>query len=687
MGYRLGVDVGGTFTDICLFNEESGGISVFKLPSTPDDPSKAIENGIDMILASNHVTAGDVTYLAHGTTVATNAAIERKGAKTAVITTKGFRDLLELGRQTRPSLYNLFCDKPEPLVSRRHRKEITERLMFNGSVLVDIDLNEVESVIEDLLLEGIEAVAVCFLHSYMNPSHEDAVKRLLHEKIPNVYVSTSSDVLQEFREYERFSTTVLNSYLGPIVGKYVTNFATRVWNLGIGVNPYINQSNSGVISIEVAKEKPVRTALSGPSAGVAGAVKVAGLTECRNIITFDMGGTSTDVCLVENLTPKVTTGKKIAGFPVQVPMTDVNAVGAGGGSIAWIDSGGMLKVGPHSAGASPGPAAYGWGGQEPTVTDANVILRRLNPKYILGGKLQIDYDAAVRVIENKICSTLGLNVTDAAKGIITLVNSNMVRAIRAVSVERGYDPRDFTLVSFGGAGALHAAAVARELGMSQIIIPESPGILCALGLLVSDLRMDYSKTRIVVGRDENNEIIHSEFLNLENRAGDWFAQEQIQTDKQHILRNVDMRYAGQNYELTISVDGDFATSADMVQALADFHAEHKKIYGYSNTDQDVEFVSYRVIALGEVSNVNLRVHPKNDLGIEAAVKEEREVYFDEVDQFVRVRVYDRRTLGPGDWIQGPSIVEQMDATTVIPPYSTAHVDDYGNIVIELMEVN
>lgn len=681
MGYKLGVDVGGTFTDLCLFNEDHKETLVLKIPSVPNDPSKAIIEGIKNILKLNHVESESVQYLVHGTTVGTNAAIERKGAKTALITTEGFRDLLELARQTRPSVYNLFKDKPEPLIKRSLRKEVAERLHFDGSVLQSINQEQVEEILKDLAKENITAVSVCFLHSYINPIHENAVKKMIRDFLPDVYVSISSEVLPEYREYERLMTTSLNSYLGPVVSNYVNNFAGNVEKIGIPVRPYINQSNSGVMSIEDAKENPIRTALSGPSAGVSGAAYIAMLAGFENIITFDMGGTSTDVSLIQNSTPRVATGKKVAGFPVQIPMTDVHAVGAGGGSIAWVDNGGILKVGPHSAGATPGPAAYNHGGTEPTVTDANVFLKRLNPRYILDGSMEINYQAAEDAIFEKLSKPLGLDMGDAAKGIIKIVNSNMVRAIRVVSVEQGYDPREFTLVAFGGAGALHAAYVAKELGIKKILIPDNPGILSALGLLVSDLRMDYVKTNRLLASIGNIPLVNKELGELTLQAKEWLQQENVPQNAQIIEQKIDMRYLGQNYELTIHVNNKLNDEKDLVALKNLFHKEHEKTYGYANENEQVEFINYRVVAKGKVSKINLRNHEVGGKDSIHAIIEKREVYFEEADAFILTNVYQRKKLAPNNTIVGPGIIEQMDSTIVIPPDCTAKIDKFRNIII------
>lgn len=682
MGYKLGVDVGGTFTDVCLFDEDKGETKILKLPSTPSDPSRAIIDGISNILKRNNAEPGSIKYLVHGTTVGTNAAIERKGAKTALLTTEGFRDLLELARQTRPSIYNLFKDKPEPLINRSLRKEISERLNFDGSVEVSIDREQLEKVINEIKAEDVEAVSVCFLHSYINPQHEKVVKEMLSELLPDTYVSISSEVLPEYREYERLTTTTLNSYLGPVVGRYVTKFADDVRKVGITVKPYINQSNSGVMSIETAKNNPIRTALSGPSAGVAGAAYIAKLAGFRNVITFDMGGTSTDVSLIQDSTPKVATNKLVAGFPVQVPMTDVHAVGAGGGSIAWVDNGGLIKVGPQSAGADPGPAAYGKGGINPTVTDANVLLKRLNPEYILGGTMKVDYQAAREAV-NKLSKELGLTVEEAARGVIKIVNSNMVRAIRVVSVEQGNDPREFTLVAFGGAGALHAAEVAEELGINTVLIPENPGILCALGLLVSDIRMDFVRTNRLMANVESLPAINEALEQLENEAEKWLDTENVSKELCSIEKKIDMRYLGQNYELAIPLEHELKTEADLNQIKKCFHREHEKTYGYANEKEEIEFINFRATATGTVSKID--IHPKQEGGPDASesIIDKREVYFEEAGGYVLTNIYERTKLKPNNIIEGPAIIEQLDSTIVIPPDWTAKIDTYKNIVLNV----
>ena len=455
--YRIGIDVGGTFTDVTLLNSETGKYYTYKLSSTLQDQSIAIANGAKETLDLYGVPVEEIEYFGHGTTVATNMIIERKGAKTALITTKGFRDLLEIGRQTRPSLYNTQEDKPETLVRRSLRTEIDERVMADGTVLRTAKKEEIVPLLKRLKEEGVESVAVCFLFSFLNSANEKIVEECIREVWPEVYCSVSSTILPEFREFERLSTTVINSYLGPRMKMYINNLKQRIKDIGVTVEPYITQSNGGVMSIGSTVQTPVQTALSGPSAGVMGAIYVARAAGYENIITYDMGGTSTDVSLVNRGIAEYTTKRKVCGLPSGVPMIDVHAVGAGGGSIAYIDNAGALKVGPESAGANPGPAAYGLGNEDPVVTDANLVLGRINPHYVLGGRLKINAELSKEAIRRKIAEPMGLSNEEAAQGIVSVVNSNMARAIRVITVEKGYNPSDFTMVAYGGAGPLHAA--------------------------------------------------------------------------------------------------------------------------------------------------------------------------------------------------------------------------------------
>ena len=685
MSYKLGVDVGGTFTDVCVFNQESREVMIHKLPSTPNDPSEAIGNGINQILAAHGISPGELIYLAHGTTVATNACLERKGCKTGLITTKGFRDLIELARQKRSSLYDTQIEKPIPIIYKNMRREVPERIASDGSIVTPIDTAEVERCVLELKESGAESYAVCFLHAYVNPEHEEIVEEIIQRVHPGAYVSLSSKVLPEFREYERMSTTALNSYIGPIVGKYTDLFKERIRLLGADIIPYINQSNGGLMSIETTFRNPIRTALSGPAAGVSGANHVAKSAGIANYITFDMGGTSTDVCLVQNNTPPIATSKDIAEFPVKVPMVDVNAVGAGGGSIAHIDNGGMLKVGPESAGALPGPVAYCRGGTLPTVTDANVVLHRLNPRYILGGKMKIDEEGARNAIQKHIAEPLGLDTLAAARGIIEIVNANMARAVRTVSVERGYDPRDFVMIAFGGAGALHAVAVADSLGIHRVLIPATPGILCAVGLLSSDIRTDYVRTHITDLNDDCCETLNQLYQQMEQEANEWLDTEHVEEKDKVLKRYADVRYYGQNFELSVEVpDGSFHPG--VIKSIRDsFHREHKREYGYCRENGLVQIVNYRLVAFGKVTAISFRELEEGGTDASHAVTEERDVFFEENNGYVPTKIYARSKLLAGNIVPGPAIVEQLDSTIVIPPNYSGFVDKQQNLMISKQE--
>ncbi|MFO1025237.1 MAG: hydantoinase/oxoprolinase family protein [Acetobacteraceae bacterium] len=550
MAWRIGVDSGGTFTDVCLFDDATGAVVVWKVPSTPDDPSRGIAGGVGEGVEQVGATPADVGYFGHGTTVATNALIQHRGARTGLITTDGFRDLLEIGRQKRPDLYDLQVDKPPTLVSRDLRLEVPERLHHDGRVETPLDRVALRSAVDRLRAAGVEAVAVCFLYGFVDPTHEEEAAALLAEALPDAFLSIAHRVAPEFREFERLSTAVVNAYLGPVMQRYIQRLARRLSELGMAAAPHLTQSNGGVISFEQAAMLPVRTVLSGPSTGVVGAAEVGRQSGFTDLITFDMGGTSTDVALLEGGVCRLSGEATVHGYPIKAPMLDIHTVGAGGGSIAYVDSGGLLKVGPQSAGADPGPACYGRGSEAATVTDANVVLGTLNGEFLLGGRMQIRRDLSLAAV-GRLAEQLGLDAMQTAQGIISVVTANMARAIRVISVQRGYDPRDYTLVAFGGAGPLHAARLAHELEISRVLVPVSPGILCAMGLLLTDLRTDFALTRLTLLSDAAAPVLAEAFATLEARALAWFEAEDIAPANRRIVRTVDMRYAGQNYELPI----------------------------------------------------------------------------------------------------------------------------------------
>jgi N-methylhydantoinase A len=573
MAWRIGVDSGGTFTDICLFDEEGGHIAVWKVSSTPADPSHAVAAGVGEALAQVAARASDVSYFGHGTTVATNALIQHRGAATGLITSDGFRDLLEIGRQKRPHLYDLQADKPPVLVERRLRREVPERLRHDGHVETALDTAAVREAVRALRDAGVEAIAVCFLYSFLDTAHEAAARRIVSEEFPEAFVCTSHEVAPEFREFERLSTTVVNAYLGPIMALYIRGVTDRLAALGVTATPYLTQSNGGVIGLDTAARLPVRTVLSGPNTGVVGAQVTARLAGAQDIITFDMGGTSTDVALMQGSEARLAREAVVHGYPIKAPMLDIHTVGAGGGSIALVDTGGLLKVGPHSAGADPGPACYDRGSEEPTVTDANVVLQTVNPTHLLGGRMNIRQDLARTAID-RLAASLGMDALATAEGIIAVVTANMARAIRVISVQRGHDPRDYTLVAFGGAGPLHAARLAAELDIGRVLVPRSPGILCAMGLLLADLRADFAATRLMTLSSAVIPDVAVIVAELRGRCAVWFADAGIAANAQRIGLSVDMRYAGQNYELSVPLPLGPVTPTMIDELGVSFAAAH-----------------------------------------------------------------------------------------------------------------
>jgi N-methylhydantoinase A len=682
MAWRIGIDSGGTFTDICLFDEESGRIAVWKVSSTAADPSLAVAEGLGEAIAQIGVNGSDVSYFGHGTTVATNALIQHRGAPTGVITSHGFRDLLEIGRQKRPELYDLQADKAPVLVERRLRLEVPERLRYDGRVETALDEAAVHGVVRVLRDAGAEAIAICFLYSFLDPAHEAAVCSIVAEEFPEAFVCASHEVAPEFREYERLSTTVVNAYLGPIMASYIRRVADRLTALRVSATPHLPQSNGGVIDFSTAARLPVRTVLSGPSTGVVGAQVAARLAGARDIITFDMGGTSTDVALLQGGEARLAREAVVHGYPIKAPMLDIHTVGAGGGSIAFVDSGGLLKVGPRSAGADPGPACYDRGNDEPTVTDANIVLQTLNPTYLLGGRMRVRSDLARAAID-RLAAGLGMDALATAEGIIAVVTANMARAIRVISVQRGHDPRDYTLVAFGGAGPLHAARLAAELQIRRVLVPRNPGILCAMGLLMADLRADFAVTRLMPLSSAKVGEVEAIIAELRQRCEAWFAERCIDANARRATMSVDMRYAGQNYELSVPLPSGMVRLETIDELAAGFVAAHQRLYGFVAEDEPMQLVTFRAEATGIVPKADIR--RTNDAGPDPRAAEfgRRDVWLREGGGFVSCPLYDRERLLAGNRIEGPATVEQMDATTLIVPGATATVDPYLNLILEL----
>ncbi|MFD2252545.1 N-methylhydantoinase A [Pseudochelatococcus lubricantis] len=681
MAWRIGVDSGGTFTDVCVFNDATGEVVIWKVSSTPDDPSRGITQGVEEGLQRVEGAAADVSFLGHGTTVATNALIQGRGVRTGLITTEGFRDLLEIGRQKRPDLYDLQADKPETLVTRDLRIGVSERVLADGRVETALDEAAFRAAVARLKDEGVRSVAVCFLYSFLNAAHEEAAARILAEEFPEAFAAVSHRIAPEFREFERLSTTVVNAYLGPVMHVYVQALKRKIAGLGIAVAPQLTQSNGGVIGFDTAAELPVRTVLSGPSTGVVAAQALGRMTGINNLITFDMGGTSSDVALLTDGRCRVVNEAVVHGYPLKTPMLDIHTVGAGGGSIAYVDSGGHLKVGPRSAGANPGPACYGLGNEEPTVTDANVLLQTQNPEYLLNGRMKIDQSLS-RAAVARLADKLGMGVLETASGILDIVTANMAKAIRVISVQRGYDPRDYALVAFGGAGPVHAARLARELGMKRILIPRTPGVLCALGLLMTDLRTDFSATQMIRHDDATPASVGETYAALAAQADAWFAQEGIAPEARRIERSVDVRYAGQNYEIPVTLPEGPVAQASLDALHQGFLDAHRQLYGFIAENEPVQFVTFRLSAIGLVDKATFP--PQEDAGPDAgaAVTGKRDVWMVEAGGFIPATLYNRDLLRPGNRIEGPAIIDQMDTTTVLPPGLVATVDPYLNLILE-----
>lgn len=680
MGYRLGIDSGGTFTDVVLFDEQSGKLNITKTPSTPHNPSIGVFNGFLKISKQKHVEPGDITSLIHGTTVATNALLEYKGVKTALILTKGFKDILSIVRQDRPNLYDYFERRPEPLIPRHLRFEVTERMLFNGQIKARLDEENVRDIITHLKDSRIDTVAVCLLHSYANPAHELRIKALFNDSYPEATVCLSSDILPEIREYERMSTTAINAYVMPIIERYLTDLKGKIKGAGLTVDLNVMQSNGGIMPSAAISQKSVATILSGPAGGVIGSQEIARLAGFDNLITLDMGGTSSDICLINDCKYITTKESEIGGHAIKVPMIDIKTIGAGGGSIAWIDAGGLLRIGPQSAGADPGPACYGKGGKEPTVTDANLVLCRINPEFYVGGEMKLSMDKAREAI-SKIAVPLGFSIEKAAEGILRVVNANMLRGIRRVSVERGHDPRSFSLFCFGGGGPLHGAALANELSMHEMIVPISPGVNSAVGLLKADFRYDYSRTYLKTISQADIGELNDIYSELEKSAMEKMVAEKIDPEQIIFKRSADIRYYGQGYEVEIPVAGGQIGSSQIKTLKSGFNQSHRQLYGYDLPKEEIELVYLRLAAIGQVSKPEFYKGRGADTDSTAALKGERRVYID--GQYRSTTLYDRSKLKPNNTLQGPAIIEQFDSTTLINPGQTVRVDDYLNLVVTL----
>jgi N-methylhydantoinase A len=667
---RIAIDTGGTFTD-CVWVEE-GRVRMLKVFSTPRDPSQAIVDAIGRVLA-NQMSSMTDTVVLHGTTVGTNALLERRGARVAFVTTKGFEDTIEIGRQARPKLYDFFFDRVPPLVPSHMRFGVPERVASTGKVLREASRADMAAIVNAVAAAKPESIAISFLFSFANPASERAAADALAEWLPEVPISVSHVILPEFREYERASTVVVNAYLQPLMQRYFRNLHSELTKRIArknGASVFVMQSSGGITSLETAGREPVRTVLSGPAGGVVGAAAMGRASGFERVIGFDMGGTSTDVALVAGAL-RASVEAEVAGLPVRVPMLDIHTVGAGGGSLARFDAAGALRVGPESAGADPGPICYGRG-EQPTVTDANLLLGRLQPDAFLGGDFKLEVDRARRITTAWLKrSAAKLTLEQFAEGVIRVANSTMEKAIRVVSIERGYDPRDFTLVAFGGAGGLHACALARSLGIPRVLVPQLPGALSAYGILVSEVVKDYSRTVLMrVDAASRNWKANLERLYraLEHSAAGDFKEERWR-GKPHFNRSADVRYRGQGFELNVAFGP---------KVLVDFHAEHQRRYGYSHPERDVEIVTVRLRATLPAPPVTLA---RQRAAQRTAKSVTRQVWFD--GKPVRTRIYAREELGAGKIQRGPAVVTEYSATTVIPPRATFKIDRTGALLIEV----
>lgn len=694
-GYRLGVDIGGTFTDGILIEEETGRIWTDKVSTTPQDSSDGFIQVARRLRAQSRISPEEFSYIIHATTVATNSIIERRGARVGLLVTRGFRDILEIGRQVRSELYNLQTDKTPPLVPRELSFEVSERVNYKGDVLEPLDEQSVAMAANRLRQAHVDSVAVCLLHAYQNPNHEKRVAEIVHELLPDVRISLSSEIAAEIREYWRASTSVVNAYIAPVVSRYLDQVEQKLKADGAVVPLHLMQSSGGIILAESAKRRPVALVESGPAAGVAAAAHFVASLGYHNAISFDMGGTTAKMGLIRDGKPRVLSEFEVgagswsgsgvtkgSGYPILEAVLDLVEVGAGGGSIAWIDSGGVMRVGPRSAGAVPGPACYGTGGDRPTITDANLVLGRIDPDYFLGGEMALDPEAAHRAIEEHCARPLAMEVPRAAIGVVDIANATMQQAVRLVSVQRGYDPRDFALVAFGGAGPLHANALADELGIPVIIVPPSPGVASAWGMLVSNLRHDYRQTRLQGLASADFREINDIFAHFAANAREALLQEGVDANKIELNRYLDMRYKGQYFKLRIEVSADELGPDGVAKLKEGFDNLHEQSYGYSVRNEPVEIVNIGLSAVGTIPPTNLREVGSGTNMPTRALKSRRPVFLSELGGYVDCPIYDRYALLQGNIITGPAVIEEVDSTTLVYPHYVAEVQRFGTLVVQ-----
>ena len=688
----IGVDVGGTFTDIVYCDLDSGQVAIHKVSTTPDDPARGVTQGIAEICRDNGVTASDIDYVLHGTTTATNAVLEQKGARCGMLTNEGFRDIVHIARHQRVEHYSIMQELPwqnRPLVKRRHRKVVKGRLVPpHGEELEPLDEAGVLAAARALKAEGVEAVAVCFLFSYLNPAHEESAKQILQRELPGVFVVSSSSISPQFREFERFTTACLCAFIGPKMRGYIGRLESALREGGLRSELRVMASNGGVATPAMVSEKPVVTLLSGLAAGVLGGAWIGALSGRRKLVTFDIGGTSADIGIVVDGRFAETDARStsIAGFPLLLPMIDIHTIGAGGGSIAYVDHGGAFRVGPRSAGAVPGPAAYGRGGTEPTVTDANLVLGRLDKNDFFGGSMKLDEDAAHRAIEG-LADSLGMNKLEAAEGVLTVINSNMANAIRSRTVQKGIDPREFALVAFGGAGPLHGVEVAAMLGFPEVIVPPYPGITSAMGLLTTDLKYDSIRTQFQVSGGVDLDRLNTDIASMESQLQRQFAADHLEVASMSFIRDGDLRYVGQGYELKIPFPHGVIGKKELADIWTGFHEAHKREYGHFFADNPIEIVNVRVVGVGRMPKIDKLTAPEGSTLAKARVKSGQCVFRIDGDlRSFETTFYRRHLLPVGEVFGGPAVVLQKDSTTVIPPGCSAINGPAGNLILTIAGV-
>ncbi|HLQ97561.1 MAG TPA: hydantoinase/oxoprolinase family protein [Candidatus Dormibacteraeota bacterium] len=682
MSSKLSIDVGGTFTDVVLLDEETGTLNYTKTPSSLGDPSDGVLNGINKILSETKKTPEEIEYFIHGTTFATNAFLENDGSEVALLTTEGFRDIVEIGRQKRKKLYDLNQDGTPALVERRYRFGIKERVSAKGEVITELDEKKLINIIKEIRNEGIETVAVVYLHSYINPLHEKRTEELFKEYYPECHLSLSHEISPEFREYERTVTTIVNAYLKPNSRNYFSNLSKKLQNIKVK-EPYIVKSSGGAMTLNTAGDRVVETLLSGPAGGVTGSTFLAKKMGINNIITLDMGGTSTDVAMILNQSPKTTMESIFKGYPLKVPMIDMETVGAGGGSIGWIDDGNLLKVGPKSAGAVPGPACYGNGGKQPTITDANLVLGRIDPSTFHNGEMELDVEAAKEAF-NSIMKITGKSLEESALGVIQIANHHMAEAVRLVTIRKGHDPKDFKLFSFGGASPLHAGEIAKSLNIPTVVIPKISSEMSAFGFLTANIRHDFAVTWLTDLKDEFIHTIEAVMKDLNSRGNQLLIDENVPEDKRLFLYTADLRFKGQAFEISVDI-----TPIDIYEGKIDviiekFQKEYERQYGYADTSEPIEIVNYRMAAIGLSSEINIE---KLDKGSkepsENTLKEYRKVYLNSSKNYEDIPVYDIKEFLYGNEITGPAIVDGLNTTILLEKDESGKIDDLGNLIIDV----